>query len=154
MTQTTNGRALITGASSGIGAALARKFAAEGFDLVLTARREDHIRMLTTPVAGGSANADQPVRIITRQLRDDAETPVASDDLVKGPALKRLPERFLEVRIRDNALDRVRDFRGIVTAAIEDGYLVPTVQQTVHNKGAGRASPPNNKYFHWHLHRP
>jgi short-subunit dehydrogenase len=39
---------LITGASSGIGAAFAEVFAAERFDLVLTARREDRLRTVAS----------------------------------------------------------------------------------------------------------
>lgn len=42
--------ALITGASSGIGLELARIFAREGFDLIITARREDRLQDLKQEV--------------------------------------------------------------------------------------------------------
>lgn len=42
--------ALVTGASSGIGEALARVFAANGFDVILTARREDRLVTLANDI--------------------------------------------------------------------------------------------------------
>ena len=55
----TNGRkvAVVTGASSGIGAATAQQFAAEGFRVVLGARREDKLEAVAEEIraAGGEA---------------------------------------------------------------------------------------------------
>ncbi|MFE9422215.1 SDR family NAD(P)-dependent oxidoreductase [Kitasatospora sp. NPDC006697] len=51
--------AVVTGASSGIGAATARRLAAEGFSVLLTARRTERIEELAKEIeaAGGTATA-------------------------------------------------------------------------------------------------
>jgi short-subunit dehydrogenase len=65
----------ITGASSGIGRALARELAGRGYDLFLTARRLDKLERLRTEIAA----ADPARRVEVRQLdvTDDADVAAA-----------------------------------------------------------------------------
>ncbi len=61
--------ALVTGASSGLGAAFAKRLAAKGLNVVLVARREDRLRALSNEL---ERNASVETRVVPADLsRDD-----------------------------------------------------------------------------------
>lgn len=64
--------ALITGATSGIGAAFARRFAAQGYGLVLTGRREAQLRAVAQEI---EAQYRVPVDVVLVELADPAGAP-------------------------------------------------------------------------------
>ncbi|TWI52350.1 NADP-dependent 3-hydroxy acid dehydrogenase YdfG [Pseudomonas duriflava] len=74
----------ITGATSGFGAATARRFAKEGWSLIITGRREDRLQALTEEL---SEQTD--VHSIVLDVRDRAAVEAA---------VQALPERFATLR--------------------------------------------------------
>jgi len=71
MTQEGQGKhALITGASAGIGAALAEEFARHGFDLVLVARREKKLNQIAQSI-------EKKYRVATQIIKADLSRPEA-----------------------------------------------------------------------------
>ncbi len=83
MSQTKNPLMLITGASAGIGAALAREYAARGWDLVLVARRIDRLEAL-------GAKLSEEFGIETHSLQADLFDKHAADKLISSLKAKRL----------------------------------------------------------------
>lgn len=63
-------RALVTGASSGIGRAFAERFAADGYDLVVVARRRERLQELATKLR---ATHGAKVDIMVADLTQDAD---------------------------------------------------------------------------------
>src|SRR5690606_34883618 len=77
-------RVLITGASSGIGAACARRFAAEGADLVLWARRADRLARLADDI---EAQHGRHVHVAGVDVRERSAVLAAVDALAEADAV-------------------------------------------------------------------
>jgi uncharacterized protein len=94
--------ALVTGASAGIGVALARELARNGAKLILTARRKDRLEALAAELTA----AGTEVRIVPADLTDRA-APQAIYDATVGAGLK------VEILINNAGLGQYGDFHSI-----------------------------------------
>jgi uncharacterized protein len=70
--------ALVTGASSGIGAAVATELASRGYPLILVARREERLRTLATEL---SSEHGTDAEVITADLGEESERARLEDEV-------------------------------------------------------------------------
>lgn len=103
--------ALITGASSGIGAAAAAVFAQQGYDLVLVARREERLAALAAELAGF-----------------DASTEVLAVDLSARSGLERAVERAgagdIDVVVSNAGISAYGPFADLAPDALERAWTL------------------------------
>jgi short-subunit dehydrogenase len=78
----TRQKILITGASSGLGAGMARAFAAKGRDLALCARRLENLEALKTEIA--QRHPDATVSIAALDVNDHEQVPKVFAELADG----------------------------------------------------------------------
>lgn len=113
--------ALVTGASSGIGWSLAQQLAAEGANLLLTARRADRLARLADEVSGRH-------KIQTQIFAADLTRPQAPGELFRFSEEKRIP---IEILINNAGFGAYGEFRKIEAQRLLDMVQV-NVASVVH----------------------
>ncbi len=101
-----NKTVFITGASSGFGEACARKYAAEGARLVISARRSDRIQRLTDELGG-----QEKIHGLTLDVRDREAV---------AEAVAQLPAEFADVDILINNAGLALGLEGADEANLDD----------------------------------
>lgn len=113
--------ALVTGASAGIGEALARVFAHEGFNLVLTARRADRLETLAQELCSTYGCS---VHIVVADLADPDAPARISDDVTRAgihvDALVNNAGYGLTGSFIDSSWHAHRDFIQVMVTAVAD----------------------------------
>src|SRR5260370_20721223 len=78
--------AVVTGASSGIGAVYADRLAARGYDLILVARRADRLEALSKKILKTYAGAN--VEVIAADLAKESDLVRVATSLANDPAVR------------------------------------------------------------------
>lgn len=129
--QIDNSVIVITGASSGIGAATARAATAAGARVVLAARREDRLRELAAELDGAIAVACD----VTDQAQVDSLAQAVLDAFGRIDVLVNNAGQGLQAEVADISLD---DFRGVLELnLVAPLAMMQAVLPTMKRQGAG-----------------
>ena len=98
--------AVVTGASSGIGAVYADRLAKRGYDLILVARRAERLRELATKL---TAAYGREVDVLTADLGSDADLARVESALASNPNIRVLVNNAGNARLGPMATGSVQD---------------------------------------------
>jgi short-subunit dehydrogenase len=119
--------ALVTGASSGIGAVFARKLAARGYRLILVARRHDRLEAVAEELGGAE--------VIAADLAEDGGLKLVEERILAAPELELLVNnagfgsmgRFFEIAV--DSQDRMHRLHVIATVRLTHAALPGMVKR-------------------------
>lgn len=130
MTNKTRGTAVITGASSGIGAATAVRLAKEGFEVVLGARRIDKLEKVAEASGGRALPLDvtdrDSVRAFAEEIRD-VDVLVNNAGLASGlQPFHELEEDRVQLMLETNVLGLLRTTQALLLKleAGDGGHII------------------------------
>ena len=129
---TDNGYTLITGASAGIGKAIAERFAAEGHDLVLVARRQAELEALAAklahdhgihavPISADLAGDDAAGQLLDALGDRDVGIVVNNAGVLSSGSFRRMEQDAIDAMITLNVAALTRMCRTFVERLVERG---------------------------------
>src|SRR5437763_14560433 len=141
------GRVLVTGATGGIGQAIARAFAARGANLVVTGRRSEVLDPLATEVGGQAVACDltQPEEVdrLVAQA-GDVDVLVANAGLPASGALTELTQEQIDRMLETNLRAPIALARAIAPGLVDRGRGHMVFISSLSGKAASRSAATYN----------
>lgn len=140
--------AIVTGASSGIGAATARRLAAEGFSVVVCGQRRDRLDRLAQEIGGRAATLDVTDAVSVATLADSVPKCAVlvnnADGALARATIAGTDERQWQRMYEANVLGTVRVTKALLPALLASGGGQVVIVTSITAREGGAGNPASN----------